>query len=220
MDVQMPEMDGLEATRRIRERWSEAERPRIVGVTANAMQGDQEACLAAGMDDYVAKPIHLAELVRALRRCQPRSAPGAPTSLGADAALDPAGELTAAVSSPALEPAAIERLLSTLGDGGPTLVADLIATFFKEAPRLLATARSGDADDVGRAAHSLKSAAAHLGANGLEATCRELEAVAKTADRAAAARLVERMQAEYERARGPLEAVAEALERRAGRVRT
>jgi CheY-like chemotaxis protein len=69
MDVQMPEMDGLEATRRIVARWpSPATRPRIVAMTANAMQGDREECLAAGMDDYVTKPIRVDALVDALVR--------------------------------------------------------------------------------------------------------------------------------------------------------
>jgi signal transduction histidine kinase/DNA-binding response OmpR family regulator/putative methionine-R-sulfoxide reductase with GAF domain/tetratricopeptide (TPR) repeat protein len=66
MDVQMPEMDGLEATRRIAARWPESDRPRIVAMTANAMQGDREACVAAGMDDYVTKPVRPGELQRAL----------------------------------------------------------------------------------------------------------------------------------------------------------
>lgn len=66
MDVQMPEMDGLEATRRIIQRWAAAERPCIVAMTANAMQGDKEACLAAGMSDYVTKPIRIDALVEVL----------------------------------------------------------------------------------------------------------------------------------------------------------
>jgi CheY-like chemotaxis protein len=73
MDVQMPEMDGLEATRQICGRWPSGARPRIIAMTANAMQGDRETCLAAGMDDYVSKPIRVDELVQALARCQPLS---------------------------------------------------------------------------------------------------------------------------------------------------
>ena len=72
MDVQMPEMDGLEASRRITARWQVHERPRIVAMTANAMQGDREACLAAGMDDYVTKPIRVEALVEALDRVPAR----------------------------------------------------------------------------------------------------------------------------------------------------
>ena len=71
MDVQMPELDGLGATRRILEVYG-ADRPRIIAMTANAMQGDREACLAAGMDDYVAKPIRPRRLASALARCRPR----------------------------------------------------------------------------------------------------------------------------------------------------
>jgi CheY-like chemotaxis protein len=72
MDVQMPELDGLDASRRIGERMAPDERPRIIAMTANALPEDREACLAAGMDDYVAKPIRPDELAAALRRVEPR----------------------------------------------------------------------------------------------------------------------------------------------------
>ena len=72
MDVQMPEMDGLEASRRITAKSPPGQCPRIVAMTANAMQGDREACLAAGMDDYVTKPIRVDALVTALLQATPR----------------------------------------------------------------------------------------------------------------------------------------------------
>jgi GAF domain-containing protein/CheY-like chemotaxis protein len=72
MDVQMPEMDGLEASRRITSRWPKGERPRIVAMTANAMQGDREMCLDAGMDDYLTKPIRVERLVEALNQVPAR----------------------------------------------------------------------------------------------------------------------------------------------------
>ena len=74
MDVQMPEMDGLAATRKVCQRWSPEERPHIIAMTANAMQGDREMCLDAGMDAYLTKPIRIPELRDVLSRCQTRSA--------------------------------------------------------------------------------------------------------------------------------------------------
>jgi CheY-like chemotaxis protein len=70
MDVQMPEMDGLEASRRICARWPAESRPRIIAMTANAMMEDREACFAAGMDDYLAKPVRPDELAEALARAR------------------------------------------------------------------------------------------------------------------------------------------------------
>ena len=74
MDVHMPELDGLDATRQICERWAPETRPRIIAMTANVLLEDREACFAAGMDDYVAKPIRPDELARALAGATPRPA--------------------------------------------------------------------------------------------------------------------------------------------------
>jgi CheY-like chemotaxis protein len=71
--VQMPEMDGYEAARQLRRRWPDAERPRIIAMTGNAMLGDRERCLEAGMDDYIAKPVRIEELRAALERWGRRS---------------------------------------------------------------------------------------------------------------------------------------------------
>jgi CheY-like chemotaxis protein len=175
MDVQMPELDGFEASREINQRWPDA-RPRIVAMTANAMEGDRELCVAAGMDDYVAKPIRVEELVAALERCgaRPEAAErGAP----APAAGTGGGEAAAA----ALDRAAVERLVATMGGG---FVGELIDSFVEDGRELLAALRRAltatDVDAFRRAAHSLKSNGETLGATGLAALARELEAMART----------------------------------------
>ena len=163
MDVEMPEMDGLEATRQIHQRWPRERRPHIVAVTANAMQGERELCLQAGMDDYLAKPIRIEELAAALTRVRRRpDAPGA---------------------SPAVDRGVVHRLVASLGDGGGSSVGALIDAFLVHAPEQIAglgTALDREQnDDVRREAHTLKSNAASFGAVRLAELCRQLEADAK-----------------------------------------
>jgi CheY-like chemotaxis protein/HPt (histidine-containing phosphotransfer) domain-containing protein len=174
MDVQMPEMDGLEATRRIIELHGDA-RPRIVALTADAMQDDRERCLAAGMDDYLTKPIRPAELAEALERsAQP------PASV--------------------LEPGVLDRLLETTG-GDPEFVGVLLETFAEEAPALLEELRGAlsadDAETARRAAHTLKSNAATFGATALAALCAELEARARDGDLSNGPQFVQRIEESY-----------------------
>jgi CheY-like chemotaxis protein len=168
-DVQMPEMDGLEATRQILERWPEGDRPWIVAMTAEAMSGDRERCLAAGMNDYLAKPIRVDELVAAIKRT-PRREGGAPPAAGGDG---PAAPIDAKV---------LARLSDGVG-GDAEFVSELIAQFVADAPTLLDAASAGlergDDEEVRRAAHTLKSNAATFGAHGLSQRARELEELAK-----------------------------------------
>ena len=167
MDVQMPELDGFEASREINRRWP-AERPRIVAMTANAMEGDRELCVAAGMDDYVAKPIRVEELVGALGRCRPRSE--APPRGSAVAEKAPAADV--------LDRSVIDGLGATMGR---EFAVELIDTFIADARELVAALRRAlagtDRDAFRRAAHTLKSTGESLGAFALAAQARELEVV-------------------------------------------
>ncbi len=193
MDVQMPELDGFEASREINRRWPGERRPRIVAMTANAMQGDRERCEAAGMDDYVSKPIRVEELVAALERCRRRGGPRARSTPAADAG-DPAGPAREPVDAPTFG-----RLATTMG--GP-FVAELIDAFVEDGRRLVVTLEAAlagaDPDAFRRAAHTLKSNAEMLGAARLAAGARELEAMARAGRLEGAADRVARLAAEYE----------------------
>jgi PAS domain S-box-containing protein len=182
MDVQMPELDGLDASRRICERWPAAKRPRIIAMTANALPEDREECFEAGMDDYVAKPIRPNELAEALSRARP------------------AGETveTSADGGRALDASAVESLKELGGDG---FLAEVIDTFLSEGPALLATLRAsherGEAEVLRRTAHTLKSNGQTFGATGFSELCRELEQRAKNGEVDGAAELLDRIEREY-----------------------
>ncbi|HEU4370566.1 MAG TPA: response regulator [Methylomirabilota bacterium] len=199
MDVQMPEMDGFEAAREITRRWAVGTRPRIVAMTANALQGDRELCLAAGMDDYLSKPIRVEELVTALERSAARGpAPIRP----ADPARKTDQNRAAAdrPSTQVLDHAAFERLRAAMGAGALT---ELLSTFVEDAQELVATMRRAlggkDTDSFRRAAHSLKSNAASFGAMTLSNLAKDLEALARSGRLDGAASRVERLAGECER---------------------
>ena len=169
MDVQMPEMDGLEATRSIREREKATDRHLpIVAMTAHAMKGDRERCIDAGMDDYLTKPIRTPELVEVLNRYMTKSASPETTW---DAAQ------------------ALERL-----SGNRDLLGELMILFEKEGPKILAEAEaalaSQDGKTLERAAHSIKGAAGYFFATEIVATARELEIQARKNDLGGAAALI------------------------------
>ncbi|NTU80935.1 MAG: response regulator [Chloroflexales bacterium] len=199
MDVQMPELDGLEASRRIGRELPPARRPYIIAMTANAMQGDRELCLAAGMDDYLSKPVRVDELVAALERSTAHQA-GKPL----DAA--PARALEGLIDHTALE-----QIQASLGDGDPAVVTELIELFLLETPKQIAELRHAlhtqAVADAMRAAHTLKANAAILGARALAALRAELEESAERGDlRTVQARLLEltRVHAEAAAALGAL----------------
>jgi PAS domain S-box-containing protein len=183
MDVQMPELDGLDATRRICERWPAETRPHIIAMTANALPEDREACFAAGMNDYVAKPIRAEELAAALKRARP---------LGNGAAG------SAAVDYVSLDDEALKNLRDL---GGDDFLGEVIDAFLADAPGLIATLRRSleeeSAEELRRAAHTLKSNGATLGAEGFADLCRTLEQRAKAGELEGAQELVDRIEQEY-----------------------
>jgi signal transduction histidine kinase/DNA-binding response OmpR family regulator/HPt (histidine-containing phosphotransfer) domain-containing protein len=176
MDVQMPEMDGLEAARRIHQRWPTADRPRIVALTANATREDRVDCQAAGMDDYIAKPVQGPELQAALVRCGEWAAARGRKANGNQQPAGEAGTVPPPLPVDVLDAAILADLRR---EGGPELLRELFDLFRGDAPTLLrglmAAAAEGDAPKLVKLAHSLKGAALGLGAQALAACCGALE---------------------------------------------
>jgi two-component system sensor histidine kinase/response regulator len=184
MDVQMPVLGGIEATRRIRERErAGARHTPIVAMTARAMSGDRERCLEAGMDDYVSKPIRSEELFRTIQSVVAATASASSYGDGGvstESSGAPAGEQPA-VSSPV----DVARLLALLG-GDEELLAELVALFATDAPERLAAARDalvrGDAAAVQEVAHALMGAAGNLRATAVRDAALHLETLASAGD--------------------------------------
>jgi CheY-like chemotaxis protein len=175
----------------------------ILAMTANAMKGDAERCLAAGMDDYMSKPVKLETIAVKLPRwvspAAVSSAPGGP----AGETPDPLGFTDA----PPLDAGAFAAL-SALGDGDAAFLADIVRHFTEEASTslsaLLLAASTGDAAALGRAAHTLASVSGNIGAPAMAALCRTLQGLAREGTVAAALEDVARLAAEFERVRQAL----------------
>jgi len=180
MDCQMPEMDGYTAVGEIRRSEGDSRHTPVIAMTAGAMAGDRERCLAAGMDDYVAKPVKPADLDALLTRWV-RSAQD-------EEAAHPAP--TDEITSSGTTHAALDRsrldLLRQIGPGDGALLTRLMDAFLVGAPALLADLGEAVNEDngpvVGRTAHELRGAAGNLGAQGVVTLCAELEEL-NTSDR-------------------------------------
>jgi CheY-like chemotaxis protein/HPt (histidine-containing phosphotransfer) domain-containing protein len=186
MDVQMPEMDGLEATRMIRQAEKETgDHMPIVAMTAHAMKGDRERCLAAGMDGYVPKPIRKADLMHALKAYS-RRARGA----ALDSGSPKIGDSNAGQSAPrhaAMDAGLIdvEAALMLVG-GDRELLAQLCGTFLSQSPALLGSIRkavqTGAAEDVYRCAHTLSGSIAIFAARRAAEAASRLEQIGRSRD--------------------------------------
>ncbi len=198
MDVQMPLMDGLEASRRIHQNWPAGQRPRIIALTANAMPEDRDQCMAAGMDDYLSKPLHVGELAAALSRCV-QLAPR-------DVRHHDASDRREAAGEGPLDQEAVRQLVESLDRG---FVVDLIEAFREDSPTLMTDLHDSltdhDAATFRRAAHTLKSHGNTFGFRRLVPLCQAAEDLGASGSVDSAGPLVAQLESEYLKARQALE---------------
>ena len=198
MDVQMPEMDGLEVTRRIRGQFAGRGQPKIIALTAHAMPGDRERCLAAGMDGYLSKPLQVADLKATLAAISLRGA------------REGWKEEEPEILPAPLDPTSLDLLRGLRNGEG--LVEKLIRTFLATAATDLAAIRQGVEEgrwsEVGRTVHRLQGSSAVLGVLQVASVCRSIEERVRAARTDELVPLVARLGRELARARAVLEKVA------------
>ena len=219
MDVQMPRLSGLEATVQIRQReaGTGVHLP-IVGLTANAMQGAREECLAAGMDDYLAKPVRQRELLAGLERLEPRQQPAGPAALpqGPGPAAGPpaapaapaapagavgaAGETDPDRDAPVFDPVALGALEILEQQGSLSLVS-LVDEYVSSGRKNIAGMRRAieqrQAADLRREAHTLKGSSRFVGTHRLATLCQRLEERARRGEFAGAESLLDGIEAAF-----------------------
>jgi two-component system, sensor histidine kinase and response regulator len=192
--VQMPEMDGYEATAEIRRREGKTAHTPIIAMTANALEGDRDKALAAGMDDYVPKPVKLGTLGAVLQRW---------VSVVEQAQSEQASDET---SSPiSLEDSLDQEVLAALRsfeqEGEPDFVAELAEVFLRDAETsvddLRKAADTSQFESIERTAHSLKGSCSNMGATKMAAICADLEEGAAARDLRRITKLLDRLEAEF-----------------------
>ncbi len=222
MDCQMPKMNGYEATGVIRQKEkaeSQGHHIPIVALTAHAMAGDRERCLAAGMDDYVIKPFKQKELGPVLERwlfeqparsnhgTEPLHSAGGQFSEQPETASEDFSNQSPSDFGP-IDPKALENIRAIQREGAPDIVAKLVNLYLEESPKFLQSLKdaipSGDADAMQKAAHKFKSNSANVGAMGLAALCKELEEMGRANTTENTSEILAQVEVEYETAREAL----------------
>jgi signal transduction histidine kinase/DNA-binding response OmpR family regulator len=232
MDCQMPVMDGFAATTEIRRHERENGRARtlpIVAITANALQGDRESCLAAGMDDYLSKPFTQQQLGAVIGRWVALPRAGAPAAQEESGAAGPGPVVPLAAKvhhddrrrPPALEPAqrdvinlhALDNIRALSSDRGGALVQRVITAYVDDTPQHLRTLRQAisglDTGNLRKVAHSLKSSSANVGAETLAQMCKEMEHLGRNDSTEGASGILTDMEQEFQAVRHSLSAILE-----------
>jgi CheY-like chemotaxis protein len=213
MDCQMPVMDGMAATAEIRRHEQQQGRTRlpVVAITANALPGDRETCLAAGMDDYLSKPFTQQGLGETLARWI--RLPRVPARQ-ADAQVDVQPARARAGADP-LNPRALDNIRALDNGNGktPSLLRRVMQSYLDSTPQQLAALRAAleakQPDELRRIAHSLKSGSANVGAEALARLCKEMEQLGKAHTTEGAPALLAGMEREFEAVRRALCTVLE-----------
>ncbi len=211
MDVEMPQMDGLTATRRIREEWQNRPEtaPKIIAITAYAMEGDRKKCFDAGMDGYITKPFRIKALAQALEQCQSgklqndsrdweQSTFVSDTLFGSNA-LPPRSEATKTI----LDRQILDSLRDMAGSKAAAMLSLIIGNYLEDAPERLQELRDavveGNPDGLRQAAHSLRSSSANLGAVTFSNLLKELENLGRAGTTDTAETFLNAVEREYEK---------------------
>jgi two-component system sensor histidine kinase/response regulator len=213
MDCQMPHMDGFEATRIIREREQQsanngsAPHIPIIALTANAMEGARDECIAAGMDDYLAKPFSITQLHALLKTWLPNTVKNEvevnKSHDGEFPRLDSANTQPVDKDDSPIDKSALDRIKAVQQPGMPDLVEKVINLYINDAQSLYHNIQEAvgkrDPQALSKAAHSLKSSSANVGAIKLASLCKELETLGRTNTIDNAQDIVSQMDSEYKR---------------------
>ncbi len=191
MDLHMPDMDGFAATRYIVDNWPEGERPPVIAMTADAMHGDRERCLRAGMQDYVSKPVTLSSIRAAIERCLPRERPDQPLRRAEHAH-----------SSMVIEPRVGRQY-------GQALLKELLELFIEAAPALMTNMKrfvgQSSPDSLLADATTLKKVALNLGATQFAEICSRIERKSRRQSMDGIEALIVELEQSYERSKEKLE---------------
>lgn len=205
MDIQMPEMDGFEATEVIVNQWRPEMRPRIVAMTANVMEGYREECLERGMDDYISKPISVKEIERVIRNWGGQRA--LPESRKEERLQEKAARL--------IDDEKIAELRELGGDEAEEMLSELVTLFLEDSETIMQSIldalQKSDVSAVHKEAHKMKGVSLNIGANALGELCRKIELAASNGELERATAFREELEKLYSESRQAFERLIQRL---------